>query len=496
MRIQLDRSAGAPLYRQLVDTLADYIRRGILAPGTQLPTIRQMAQDAGVTRLTVQNAYAELQSLGLVNSTVGRGTFVAERAPLPMPAAPAFTPQLPISWHHRGLLDEVFQVSAGEDVISFGPAFPDPVTFPLRAFDRALHDALSDPGSLMYCPPQGDQQLREALSQLLLDRGVQASPESLLITHGAQGAINLVVQALTQPDDILLMEAPTFPGALEVAALHRRRVVGLPMDEEGVKLAELEQTMRALRPRLLYIIPTFHNPTGITTSAARRRAILELARRYDTLVVEDDVYGWLAYDAPPPLAMKSEDGDGRVIYLSGFSKALIPGIRIGVIAASPPLLNQMALVRQSLDLTTTTLTQRALALYLRRGHLGAHFHAARAAYRERRDLMLDLLARSLPSTFQWTQPGGGFSVWLRLPSGLPEEYLTGELARQGVLVTRGQLFYPQLAPLEGHIRICFSMHDLPTIRTGMERLTAVCVRQAQRYSTLVASASRDISPFV
>lgn len=496
MRVELDRSAGAPLYRQLVDTLAGYIRRGILAPGTQLPTIRQMALDAGVTRLTVQNAYSELQALGLVISAVGRGTFVAERAPLPAPAAPAFTPQLPISWRHRGLLDEMFQAPSEQDVISFGPAFPDPSTFPLRAFERAVHDALAEPGSLAYGPPQGDVSLREALSHLLLDRGIQAPPESLLVTHGAQAAINLVVQALTQPDDILLMEAPTFPGALEVAALHRRRVVGLPMDDEGVRLVELEHAMRSLRPRLLYLIPTFHNPTGVTTPDARRRAILDLARRYDTLVVEDDVYSWLAYDAPPPLAMKSADVDGRVIYLSGFSKALIPGIRIGVIAAAPPLLSQLTQVRQGLDLTATTLTQRALALYLRRGHLGAHFQAARAVYRERRDLMLDLLAQSLPPSFQWTRPGGGFSVWLQLPPGISEESLTSELTRQGVLVTRGQLFYPHLAPLDGHIRISFSMHDLPAIRAGMARLTAVCTRQAQRYDALMASAPRDASPFV
>lgn len=338
MLLNLDRASAVPLYRQATEQIADLIRRGVLAEGAQLPTVRALAESAGLTRLTVQTVYQELQARGLIESFVGRGTFVAPRpvAPsFPVPvAAPAAQP--PVSWEAHGLLADLLRLNDAPDGISFAQAQPDPATYPLREFGRALRTALEDPAAMGYSPAQGEAILREQCSRWLLDRGVAQPPEQIVITNGAQHGIDLALRTFTEPGDVVIVEEPTFAGVLEAAALRGQRVVSIPLDGDGIDLARLEAACAAYHPRMLYIVPTYQNPTGICYSPARRAHVLALAAAHDMVIVEDDVYGFLALDGTPPPALQADDLTGRVVLLTSFSKVCMPGLRLGLMAAPPP----------------------------------------------------------------------------------------------------------------------------------------------------------------
>nr|MBA3826267.1 PLP-dependent aminotransferase family protein [Ktedonobacterales bacterium] len=383
MELALNRASDIPLYRQVVEQLGELIRRGVLATGTKLPTIRALADTTGLTRLTIQNAYLELGALGYIESHVGRGTFVAARTPPGISRDAEAQP--PVSWTTQGILaDLLCEPTTG---ISFARAMPDPASYPVRELQMMLREATEDPALLGYGSVGGDPLLREGVSRVLLERGVIAPPEAILITNGAMNAIDLTFRTLAQRGDVIFVEQPTYPGALEAAARQGLRVVGLPLDEEGVRMADLEAHLARYQPRFLYLVPTYQNPMGLCYSAARRVQLLALARAHALTIIEDDIYGLLPFERAAPAALKAHDRDERIIYLSSFSKSFIPGLRLGMVTAPVAILANVARTKQHSDLSSSPLLQRALALYLRRGHLGTHLAAVRALYRERCEAM-------------------------------------------------------------------------------------------------------------
>ncbi len=494
MNLTVDRASDVPLYRQVVDQIRDLIQRGVLSAGTRLPTVRALADSAGLTRLTVQNAYQELQAQGLIESFVGRGTFVAERpaSRLPFPGTPPAQP--PISWNEQGMFVEMLRFNEATDLISFAHASPAPETYPLREFSRALRAALEDPTALGYSSAQGEAVLREQFSRLLLDRGVAVPPEQILITNGAQQGIDLAFRALAGPGDVVLVEEPTYPGTLEVAARIGQRVVGIPLDDDGPSLAHLEGACVAYRPRLYYGVPTYHNPTGICYSPERRARLLALAEEHDFLIIDDDVYGLLPLDGPAPLALKADDRSGRVVYLTSFSKAFMPGVRLGAMAAASPQLAALVRTKQHTDLTSSPLMQRACAHYLQRGHLGTHLQAVRDHYRLRRDAMLFALARHVPEC-AWTHPKGGLCLWLTLPPGLAEAEIYESAIGAGISLVRGQAFYPQ-PQSSGRLRLSYGAETPERIEQGIAALGRVIAAHLRRRDALHARAYREAAPLV
>lgn len=492
MHLQIQHNTDLPLYRQLMEQIRALIHSGALSPGDRLPTVRQLAAELGLTRLTVHAAYAELQAQGLIESFVGRGTFVAAR-PLPGQWQVSSLPQPPAPWHVEGLLAEM-EGQTSAPLLNFAQAHPAPEAFPTRELSKALRAALNDPAALNYGVIQGETVLREQVSRLLLERGITTSPDHVLITAGAQQGIGLALGALTVPGDVVLVEEPTYPGVLELAALHGQRLVGIPTDAEGISLAALEATCRAYHPRLLYLIPAYHNPTGHTLSPTRHAAVLSMARTHQMLIVEDDIYGFLALDGPAPLPLKASDTEGQVLYITSFSKIFTPGLRLGALVAAPTYLPKLAACKQSTDLTCSPLLQQALADYLRRGYLAAHLQRARALYRERRDAMLAALERSL-SPCIWTHPNGGFSIWITLPAPVNEQNVVRQAREQGIGVAPGRLFFPQ-PRREGYIRLCFGAHPPKRIEEGIARLGQVLQGYLQRHQEVVARAGRETGPFV
>jgi DNA-binding transcriptional MocR family regulator len=497
MQLVLDRGRDVPLYRQVVAQIHTLIETGALAPGVRLPTIRQLAHDLRLTRLTVHSAYTELQAQGLIESVVGRGTFVAtalvpsaRHAPLPT----VYTPQAPASWLASGILAETMRAAERPGLISFTHAAPAPETLPLRDLRRAFAAALVDAEALTYGPVQGEASLRNEVSRLLLDRGVAAPPDTVLITSGAQQAIAITLHALTQPGDVLLAEAPTYPLFLELAALRGQRMVGIPRSADGLSLDALEAACMAYHPRLLYLVPTFHNPTGASLSAEQRAAVLRIAREYDLLVVEDDIYGFLNFDLPSPPPLKAADEQERVLYLTSWSKALAPGLRLGALVAPPRYLPELVVAKQSVDLLSSPVLQRALAEYLRRDLLPPHLRQVRERYRERRDTLLASLERFLPECV-WTRPEGGLNVWVTLPEEVNEREFFLEALDRGVGVTRGVAFFAQ--PQAGaHMRLCFGALAPPQLEDGARLLGDVLRAHQLGRADVALRAARASHPLV
>jgi DNA-binding transcriptional MocR family regulator len=467
MQFTIRRDAETPIYRQIVDQVRAGIATGDLPRGARLPPVRQLALDCGVTRLTVHSAYAELQAEGLLESYVGRGTFVASTAEtLPAPSS-----KEPIAWEGRSIVASLMRHGDRPGIISFVQAFPARETYPVSELEAALHEAMADPDVLGYGHTQGDPLLRAEVATLLAQRGITASPDDLLVTAGAQQAIDLILRAFTAPGDVLLVEEPTYPGVLELATRSGQRVVGIPNDDGALRIHALEAACLAERARLLYLVPTFSNPTGRSLDSPSREAVLRIAARHDLLVVEDDTYGFMPFDRPASPALRSLDVDGRVLTITSFSKMLAPALRLGTVVARGDLLASLATVKGASDLVCSAVLQRALALYLRAGHLPGHSRRTAALYAERRDALLGALERHMPGC-TWMLPEGGLNLWLTLPGGIDEAGVANDALAAGVAVTPGAAFFPRRRP-HGSFRLSYGALDPDRIEEGIALLARV-----------------------
>jgi DNA-binding transcriptional MocR family regulator len=273
----------------------------------------------------------------------------------------------------QGALGEIMRLARQPGIISFAQAAAAPETFPVREFGRMVQQVLAHEGGALfdYGMTQGEPTLREQLALYLLDRSVQVPPEQIIVVAGAQQGLDITLRALVEPGETILVEQPTYLGMIERMQMQGLKLVAVPIDEQGIRPDALETAIALHQPRLLYTIPTFHNPTGISMSAERQEALLDIAHRHALPILEDDIYGPLSYDGPGPLPLKARDSAGIVIYLSSFSKVLMPGIRMGMLAAASPLLESLIGVKRLSDMHSPQLTQRALAEYLARGHFAA-----------------------------------------------------------------------------------------------------------------------------
>ncbi|HEX2914600.1 MAG TPA: PLP-dependent aminotransferase family protein [Chloroflexia bacterium] len=503
------RKSDLPLYRQIASQLGEYIRTGVLPPGSQLPTVRQLANEHNLTRLTVQNAYAELQAEGLVEAVVGRGTFVAQRSAFANStratmARPPLTAPPQIPWFSQGVLADMLIMGEQPGLISFAQSSPAPQTFPTAELKRIIGSLLNDPANLIYTSPQGDLSLREEVARLLLDRGIVTSPEQVMITSGAQQGMDLAFKAFSRSDDSVMMEEPTYPGALELVAARQQPVIGIPrnggkaaIEAGGLDLEMLEQACQLYHPGLLYLIPSFHNPSGLCMSLEQKQRLLELASVYNFLIIEDDTYGFLGLDdRPSPPSLRELDKSGeQVIYLTSFSKCLMPGLRLGVVVAGKAALEQMIVVKRSSDLNTSLLLQRSLAEYLRRYSWGAHLQAVRKIHRESCETMSAALESYLSGYAEWSRPEGGLSFWLTLPQKVNERELYLELINAGVGVAAGGAFFAQ-PQRQAHLRLSFGPQTPAQIEQGMAILGKVLHQHLARRTQLLSKISYPSSVLV
>lgn len=493
MQFELDRGSREPLYRQLAASVQQRIRSGALPPRTRLPTVRQLASQLGVTRLTVHSAYAELQAGGWLEATVGRGTFVAERieqlvSPPEAELGREVTP--------AGLMADMLRMTQLPGLAVLARADPAPELFPLRNWQRATELALSGGGNglMNYTTSQGDLTLRSILAEAVRERGISAGPDEVMVVAGVTNGMALATGLLARPGASVLVEQPTYLGLLNILAAHGVRAIGLPTDGDGLVIEAVEAAVRAERPAFIYTIPTFQNPSGSCLSAPRRAALLELAARHALPIVEDDTYGLIGYESEPPRALKADDRAGQVIYMSSFSKNLMPGLRIGYVVAPPAIIRQLVRLRQAQDICSPPLTQRALAIFIEQGWWQSHRRRMLPHYRERRDAMLRAMERHFPMGVTWTRPRGGFSSWVTLPRGIPVMELYVSAINRGVAFAPGQVF---CASGDGahQMRLCFGAEPPERIGEAIATLGAL-IRERGGSRALPTSDLGDYVPVV
>lgn len=486
MRVPLDRQSPLPLYQQIESYFRECILSGSLAPETRLPSTRQLAGDLGVNRITVETAYRALEAEGLIYSQVGSGTYVS--ASPPVQQRPREEPRAPWPLWQAELLESgrMAEINPAEEMlaaaghpspISFAGGSPDARLFPSEDFRKVIQVVMRRDGveALDYGDPRGYEPLRATIAGVLTSQGLMAHAGNILITGGSQQGLALVVQLLLQAGDTILVENPTYSGALSLFRALGLRVVGAPVDPHGLRVEELEPLLQLYHPRLIYTMPTFQNPTGACMSLARRQKLLTLADRYNLPVLEDDYVGDLRYEGRSLPPLKALDSRGLVIYINTYSKMFMPGLRVGFVLAEGPVYERLVAFKRLNDLATSNLIQRAVEAYVSVGRYQNHLRRCVHAYRRRRDAMLQALSRSMPAGVKCHPPQGGLFIWLQLPPGMDAGELLPLACKEGVAFSPGESYFAE----GGHrnaLRLNFAAHPPEVIFEGIERLGRVVRR--------------------
>jgi 2-aminoadipate transaminase len=395
---------------------------------------------------------------------------------------------------------DLMAVTERPGMISLAGGFPWTAAFPpellVELAERVAREGTAE--ALQYGPTEGLADLRERLAARLRATGTPTEAPDVLITSGGQQALDLLARVLLDPGDRVICEGPTYPGAVPVLMAAQADVIHVPVDREGIQIDGLADALERCaadgRPaKLIYVIPTFQNPSGAALSRERRAAVLELAVQHDVLVVEDDPYSALRFEGEPLPSLRSMDPDGRVIYVGTLSKVLSPGLRIGFVVADHGILAKLNLCKQAADLCSSTLSQRLACVFLDDPRAEVLLDTQRDVYRARRDALAGALARELPAGSDFTVPAGGLFLWATLPAGLDtDDVLVRSLSRQVAFVP-GRAAY-----LDGQgsrsLRLNFSAVDEDTLREGARRLGAVCSEALELADSLAATRTRTPRP--
>lgn len=369
---------------------------------------------------------------------------------------------------------QLMQLGADPSIISFGGGYPDASLFPLEQLSEAYQHALVSKGreSLQYAQSIGIPRLREQVAQRMRNDGVACGPDNVLILQGGQQGLDLVAKLFINKGDIILTESPTFIGALIAFNPYEPRYVSVPMDAQGMDTDRLEQALqRHPGVKLVYTVPDFQNPTGVTLSLARRQRLLQLAHTYDFHILEDSPYREVRFEGASIPSIKSMDDEGRVIHLGSFSKILAPGLRLGWAVASEELTQQLSLLKLAADTQCSTLNMCAVSHYLDTCDIEAHIAAIRDSYRRKKNLALDTIRRNFPAAVGLTDPEGGMFTWLSFPPGFD----AGAFMRDEMLPKAKVAYVPGVSffavdPQTNHARVSYSTQPDAAIVSGLSAL--------------------------
>lgn len=392
----------------------------------------------------------------------------------------------------------LFAVANRPEVVSLAGGMPFIEGLPLEVIGEAMERLIRTKGTtaLQYGSGQGEESLREKIVDVVALEGVEAHPDDVVVTTGSQQALDLVTRIFVDPGDVVVAEAPSYVGALGVFRSYQADVVQVAMDADGLVPAELDATLTRLaadgrRVKLLYTIPNYQNPAGVTLSLERRPQVLEICRRHGVLVVEDDPYGLLGFEGDPLPALRSFDDQG-VLYLGSFSKTFAPGYRVGFVIAPHAVREKLVLASESAILSPSNASQLAVDTYLATCDWRGQIKAYREMYRERRDALVGALAEHLPSA-SWNVPAGGFFVWVRLPGGLDAKSMLPRAVTGRVAYVPGTAFYYDGRGAD-HMRLSFCYPTPERIREGVRRLASVVNAEAELVQLFGTSARPDDDP--
>lgn len=385
---------------------------------------------------------------------------------------------------------DLMAITARPEVISLAGGLPDTSAFPPESFaaqmTKIAHESSAE--ALQYGPTEGFEETKRCICEVMEAEGMAPDSDDIIVTTGGQQAIDLIAKTLIDPGDVVICEAPTYPGAVPTFCSYEAEIIQITTDRDGMRTDELEAVLDQLagegrRPKFIYSVPSFQNPAGVTLSAERRRKLVELARRHEVLVAEDNPYGLLRFEGEPQQPLYALDGGDYVLYLGTFSKILSPGIRVGWVVAPPPVLEKIGLGKQAADLCTSTLTQYFVREYFAEGRWREYIDDLIEIYRGRRDVMLEALERHLPAQAEWTKPEGGLFVWATLPDYIDTTDLLAKALRENVAFVPGRAAY-----VDGRggssMRLNFSGSTEDEIREGIRRIGRVVSEQVGLYETI------------
>ncbi|WP_242272834.1 PLP-dependent aminotransferase family protein [Bacillus cereus group sp. BfR-BA-01310] len=468
MKIVLRKESNIPYYQQIYMQIVERVQNGMLLHGDSLPSLRSMAVDLQISLLTVRKAYKQLETKGYLRIEQGKGAYIYKRV------KKDFKP-IPYQWQQTksiNVMRSQYVMNQHRKYYDFSQAILYPRLLPNPFLSDEMHKLLNKDQMILatYGPVQGDSELRGEIANYLKEhQQLVTDPSQLLITSGAQQGINLIAQTLLKPGDIVLVESPCYSAALDVFVNKGAQIIPISLDENGIRSDLIDDICQRKNPVLLYVNPTFQNPTGTVMSKERRMEIVGLAELYQFFILEDDSFGEIYFEdaiVPPP--MKSFDTNGHVIYVKGFSKTLAPGLRIAALVAEGPIFEWLYAVKGSMDIGSPLLTQKALLPFLRAERMKNHLEKLRTALQIRRDITIDIL---LPlKEIQFEIPNGGFNLWVTLPDSIDPFTLLQKANEVDVSFLPGTACLLNHETQCNHLRISYSMLNEKDMLIGLEKL--------------------------
>jgi len=386
----------------------------------------------------------------------------------------------------KSVIRELLRVTQDPEIISFAGGLPNPKSFPIKDLEGAMDYVMEHHGevALQYGTTQGLKELREMIAERAYKEGIDVSADEVTIMSGSQQALDTVGKMFLNPGDTALVGLPTYLGGINAFRAYEANLSGIPLDGDGMRVDILEDRIKELlkqeiTPKFIYVVPTFQNPAGVVMPEKRRKQLIDIANEYDLLIVEDDPYGKLRYDIPPVKPIKAFDDEGRVIYMSTFSKILSPGFRLAWTLASPELTRKMVICKQALDLCTNTFTQYIAYEFMRRGSLDLHILKICELYKPKRDIMMKAMEKYFPEGYICHKPKGGMFAWVTLPEGIDTEVLFLDAIKEKVAYVHGKAFH-----VDGgggrSMRLNFSYSTDELIEEGMRRLGKVIKNKLEK----------------
>lgn len=384
---------------------------------------------------------------------------------------------------------DLLNVTARPDIISLAGGLPYTRNFKMEKIVEAARSTMLKEGgaALQYGPSEGHVGLKKHIIGLMATEGIKVDETGLVITDGSQQGLDLIAKIFVDPGDIIIVEAPSYVGALNAFSAYQPSFISIPMDENGLVVTQLEAELKKLAKqgktaKFLYTVPNFHNPAGVTLSLSRRKQILELSIKYKLLIVEDNPYGRLRFEGENIPSLKAMDKN--VVYLGTFSKIFSPGMRLGWIAAPAPILEKIIFGKQAADLCTSSFTQRLVEYFFNENDLEDYLEKMVDRYRSRRDIMLEALEEYFPKEASWTHPKGGFFVWARLPDNIDTTEMLAEAISKKVAYVPGRAFFADKSG-KNYMRLAFCYPEEKDIYEGIKRLGGVVKNQISLYNSVM-----------
>ncbi|WP_208586087.1 MocR-like pyridoxine biosynthesis transcription factor PdxR [Gracilibacillus suaedae] len=472
MHIEIQRNADMSISKQIYLSILDHIRSELLEGELPLPSVRTLSKQLGVSLVTVVKAYQMLEQEGFITSVQGKGTFIRKtkiEAAERKEGSSSYDWQLSVQdYLPRSQFARFHQVP---EKIHLSSNMIDPSLLPNRYLEQEIHKMLSKNQKVVsqYGEIQGDKALRQAMVEYLQRMDLPTSPDNILVTSGSQQGIDLIARTFVGPGDVVIMEAPTYPGAIDVFRGRGATILTVPVDSDGMRVDLLHNLCDTYNPKIIYTVPTFHNPTGAVMPTKRRRQILEIARSTQCLVIEDDPCSEIYFERKPPASIKSLDKDGHVIYLKGLSKILAPGCRIGILAASGSIFKRLLAAKANADLGSPLLTQKAIIPFITSKRMMDHLKKLRTALKIRRDLVMEILTQHSPKEVSWFIPKGGLNIWLTLPSWIDTDHFLIEAKNEQITFLPGSACYPTEQE-NHHLRLSYSYMNEQQLTQGVSTI--------------------------